>query len=162
MVRAPTSGTMIGDTFTFGRKRTIALTDLTQRGLQAMAQGGCVRVMNHTGVLEGWSGGRVPVESVPKFYVFVKQPKLNLWAQYADTMGGGNNSTAASRRCTNSIPYPNTFDVPGAYTVMSNQSNVQARLRTAIRNKPCYLVELLDSDQRVMLAVTKKEIDVAS
>jgi len=161
MYQAPTGGNLLAENFILpgqkGSEAKITMTDLTQRALQAMALGGYVRVLNHTGALAGWSCGRIPVETVPGVYVFVKHPQYNLWAQYIDTMRGGlANSTPADRRCAK----PNLFDLPGGYDTMSNQSNVQARLRTTIRHPACYLVEILDAGNNVRLAVARNEINV--
>jgi len=157
MVRSPTSGQELQDGFRIKPYTKITLTDLTQRALQVMALGGSVHVLNHTGALAGWSWGRVPTESVPPVYVFVKHPCYSLWYQYSNSMRGGHNSSPADRRCVN--PVPDNFDMP-AKPVLNNQGEVQQRLKTAIRAYSAYMVEIIDANNQVVLAVPTNEISL--
>lgn len=133
-----------------------SLGQITQLGLQAMEQGGHVKILNHTGLMNKWARGRLPMEPTPASYVFVKDAKYPLWAQYVDSNGGGNQSSVAAKRCVK----PSNFDVPGGYTVLSNQSNVQARIMTAFRNDAAYLIQIVGVHGNVIGAWSNHDVNV--
>lgn len=150
------SGFYLNSVYRTDRKPQISLTSVTQLGLQAMEQGGYVKIQNHTGLMKRWAQGRLPLEPTPASYVFVKDPKYPLWAQYADSHGAGHQSSAAAQRCLR----PDTFDVPGGYTVLSNQSNVQARIETAFRNPAAYMIQVVDAHGTVLGAWSNRDVNV--
>ena len=103
-----------------------------------------------------WARGRLPLDPTPASYVFVKDPKFPIWAQYVDTMGEGHNSSAAAKRCVR----PSSFDVPGGYQVLSNQSNVQSRIMTAFRNDAAYMIQVVDAHGTVLGAFSNRDVNM--
>lgn len=150
------SGFYLDTVYKTAREPRVSLSSVVQQGLQAMEQGGYVKILNHTGLMPTWAQGRLPLDPTPASYVFVKDAKYPLWAQYVDTMGGGRNSSIAAKRCLR----PCNFDVPCGYTVLSNQSNVQARITTAFRNDAAYMIQVVDQYGSVLGAWSNRDVNV--
>lgn len=150
------NGYFLDTVYKTSQQPRIGLGQVVQYGLQVMQKGGYVKILNHTGLMAKWANGRLPLDPTPAMYVFVKDPKYALWAQYVDTNGEGHNSSVAAKRCLR----PCNFDVPCGYTVLSNQANVQARIMTAFRNDAAYMIQLVDQHGTVLGAYTNRDIDV--
>lgn len=149
-------GSYLDSVYSTNKQPRTGLSQVVQLGLQIMQQGGYVKILNHTGLMAKWARGRLPVEPTPASYVFVKDSKYGLWAQYVDTMGEGHNSSVAAKRCVR----PSTFDVPGGYQVLSNQSNVQARIMTAFRNDAAYQIQVVDQHGIVLSALSNHDVNM--
>jgi len=135
----------------------VTLSQLTQTGLQVMELGGYVRILNRTGMMEKWAGGRLPLELTPKSLTFLKDRSTRLWSVYADgTMADGHNSSRAARRCV----HPDVVTVPGGFDVIDSQSGVQARIMTAVRQDVCYMVDVVDVNGNVVGSYARNEINV--
>ena len=149
-------GSYLDSVYNTNKQPRQGLGQVVQMGLQAMELGGYVKILNHTGLMARWARGRLPLDPTPASYVFVKDPKFPIWAQYVDTMGEGHNSSAAAKRCVR----PSSFDVPGGYQVLSNQSNVQSRIMTAFRNDAAYMIQVVDAHGTVLGAFSNRDVNM--
>lgn len=131
--------------FVIGDYHTIPLTSIIRSGMEAMSQGGYVKISNHTGrnpIVAYDPAYAVYEQPIPKYYIYVKDPVYNLWMEY--------DGWRPTEKCKKGL------------TTMATESNIFQRIHTRMDSPPAFRITVFDAKNNVLGAYDRKNIDLRS
>lgn len=130
--------------FVTNPKYYASLSGILSGGMEAMEKGGYVKISNHTGRNVGKPAFGSPYEvfhnTTPKFYVYVKSPKFNIWEEYDGS-------------------YPSEKCIRGM-TTLATESNIYQRMHTRMNSPSAFRIMVFDAHNNVLYAYDREQINL--
>lgn len=126
-------------------RHVVPLSSILRGGMEAMRDGGYVKISNHTGRRVPYVAYRsayaVLNEAIPKFYVYVKSPIYDLWEEF--------DGVVPKDVCRNN-----------QMTTLSTESAAYQRMHTRMNGPPAFRIMVFDSANELLGAFDRDQVDL--
>lgn len=126
-------------------RHVVPLSSILRGGMEAMREGGYVKISNHTGRRVPYVAYRsayaVLNEAIPKFYVYVKSPKYDLWEEFDGVT-------------------PRDACRSNQMTTLATESGVFGRMHTRMNGPPAFRIMVFDAKNELLGAFDRDRVDL--
>ena len=137
--------TALSQVYIYENLHTIPLSSILRNGMEAMSNGGYVKISNHTGrnwpIIAYGSAYAVYNQAIPKYYIYAKHHKYNLWQEY--------NGMYPTERCK-----------AKDNTTLATESNIYQRMDTRMNSPSAFRIMVFNANDKLLSAHERQQINL--